>query len=426
MSGLDPFEHSMRKSLEQFEVPYNSADWAQLERALDSGKRASWVTSAGFFAFLAGALVVGSSIYWMSTRDTVEEGIAANTDLRTEQTVSPATPAANTESDEQAVVADDPSVPVTHEEATEPVPAVVSAGSGTQSANETRVTTAEAPKTGPKGPDSSTQLVIDDRSSDAAEPRMRVIEGCPGTTVEFAAEHLPESGIFLWNFGDGSFSNKPNPSHTYAKSGKFEVMLSHSLQGGGNIHSKPSSDLIVVHEAPEAVFSAQKQEYNGQIPSVHFENRSLGGVQYHWDFSDGSTSTIAHPDHVFRKKGDYTVELVVTNEKGCVDRHERVVRIEEDYNLLAPSSFSPNGDGTNDLFMPEALHNMDLKFHMVIYDQQTGTMVYETSDATKPWTGRVMNRGDLAAPGIYVWVVEFQNGLHLSETPFQGEVNLVR
>lgn len=265
MSGLDPFEHSMRKSLEQFEVPYNSADWAQMERALDSGKRASWMTSAGFFAFLAGALVVGSGIYWMSTRDTVEEGIAANTDPRTEQTVPPATPAVNGVSVEQAVVADVPSVTENQEEAIEPVPVVGSSLSGTKSGNETRVSAADTPKAGQNGPESSTQLVIDARSPEAAEPRMRVIEGCPGTTVEFAAEHLPESGIFLWNFGDGSFSNKPNPSHTYAKSGKFEVMLSHSLQGGGNIHSKPSSDLIVVHEAPEAVFSAQKQEYNGQI-----------------------------------------------------------------------------------------------------------------------------------------------------------------
>ncbi|MCB0794775.1 MAG: PKD domain-containing protein, partial [Flavobacteriales bacterium] len=256
--------------------------------------------------------------------------------------------------------------------------------------------------------------------------RPSVTEGCPGTTVEFSAEHLPDEGIFLWNFGDGSFSNKPNPSHAYSKSGRFEVMLSHSSMAGGNIRNKPSSDLIVIHEAPEADFVPQPQQFNGHLPSTHFENRSLGGKQYHWDFGDGVTSNVPHPDHVYRKQGTYHVELVVTNARGCVDRQEKKVVVEHDYNLLAPEAFSPNGDGTNDLFIPEALRDLHLRFKLSIHDAASGELVYETTDATKPWTGRRSNRGDLCTAGTYVWVVEFPDAAHLSDIPFQGEVTLVR
>ncbi len=54
-------------------------------------------------------------------------------------------------------------------------------------------------------------------------------------------------------------------------------MLSHSSPGGGNIHNKPAADRIMIHEAPEASFNLLKQEYDNTVPSVHFENRSMGG-----------------------------------------------------------------------------------------------------------------------------------------------------
>jgi hypothetical protein len=63
----------------------------------------------------------------------------------------------------------------------------------------------------------------------------------------------------------------------------------------------------VIHEAPKASFNAQKQEFEGHIPSIHFENRSNGAKQYHWDFGDGSTSVVAHPDHIYKNKGNYIV-----------------------------------------------------------------------------------------------------------------------
>lgn len=185
---------------------------------------------------------------------------------------------------------------------------------------------AEPPARPGPGPKNSNELAF----------RSSTTEGCPGSTIKFNVDNMPDNGIYLWNFGDGSFSNKPDPEHTFAKSGKFEVMLSVSNSGGGNIRNKPSSDLIVIHEAPEAKFNTLKQEFEGHIPSVHFENRSEGGASYLWDFGDGTTSTVAHPDHVYRKEGAYHVELTVTNENGCIDQSMKDVHIERDYNLDAP------------------------------------------------------------------------------------------
>ena len=254
--------------------------------------------------------------------------------------------------------------------------------------------------------------------------RASVAEGCPGTSVEFKVSNMPEDGIYLWNFGDGSFSNHANPEHTFTKPGSYQVMLSMSSAGVGTIQNKPSSDVIEIHEAPMASFNVLKQEYDGHLPSVHFENRSLAGKRYLWDFGDGQTSTIAHPDHIYKKQGVYQVELTVTNEIGCEDKLMKDVKIDKDYNLDAPTSFSPNNDSFQETFMPEALRTLGVKFNLTVYSPN-GTLLYQTNDATKPWTGRPQNRGDMCAPGEYVWVVDVRESLHLAET-YTGKVKLER
>jgi PKD repeat protein len=55
--------------------------------------------------------------------------------------------------------------------------------------------------------------------------------------------------------------------------------------------------------------------YNPTSPSstiIHFNNESLWGTSYLWDFGDGETSTEKHPTHTF-DRGEYNVSLTVKN-----------------------------------------------------------------------------------------------------------------
>ncbi|MEO8732739.1 MAG: PKD domain-containing protein, partial [Flavobacteriales bacterium] len=249
-------------------------------------------------------------------------------------------------------------------------------------------------------------------------------EACPGTPVKFTVEHMPEDGIYLWNFGDGSFSNKPDPEHTYTKAGSYEVMLSLSSSGAGTIHNKPSSDVIVVNDGPVAAFNVLQQEAPGMIPSMRFENASKSADTYAWNFGDGTTSSIPLPEHIFKKKGAYRVELTATSATGCVDRTMKDVHVARDHDLGAQSSFSPQGEGQGDGFMPATLTNLKSKFQLSIYDS-AGLLLYRTDDAKQPWNGRVNNQGSVSAAGTYVWVVDLDAGQQPEET-FTGQVSLVR
>lgn len=416
MNGLNAFERTVKDSLEPYEVPYNSADWAQLERKMDQGKLTHRVSRSGLYALLLGGSIAAASSFHVlvsPVNSTVELAGPARIDATLPV---PSGPVAETRPSLVTQIAHE------HSEAKSSTPEVTVTSPSTVDPNIRPKASKPA-----VGVPAKAEPTNDGGRKVADGPVVRpsITEGCPGTLIEFAAQNLPEKGIYLWNFGDGSFSNNPTPSHAFSKSGSFEVMLSHSSPGGGTIQNKPATDRIVIHEAPEASFNLLKQEYDNTVPSVHFENRSLGGSSYVWDFGDGATSTIAHPDHVYKKEGMYQVSLTVTNANGCVDRTERTVRIDSDYDLLAPKTFSPNADGVDDVFMPEALKTLGVKFHMSIFDSKSGKLVYETSDAQRPWNGKVFNRGEACVSGDYVWMVEMRDGEKLGGT-YNGAIDLVR
>ncbi len=432
-NDLDAFEQRLKDSLEHYEVPYNSADWAQMERALASGVR-GWGRGRALIAglLLAGGLLIGGTAYFMG-RDTgsqLAEGVPSNS-----LTTTP--PAKNQEKTTSSAAQSDGTVSsnfaskketLTSELSKEAESRDVATTNDASLVKQTTVVHAHAPvSTSTKSIPTNTGLPAEAPLTPAPKSagtifRASAKEACPGSPVEFTVEHMPEDGIYLWNFGDGSFSNKPNPQHVFSKPGRYQVMLSMSSAGAGTIHNKPSSDMIVIHDAPSAAFNILKLEYTGQVPSVHFESRAQGASSYHWDFGEGSVSTLPHPDHVYKQKGVYQVVQTVTNATGCVDRKVKELRIDKDFDLGAPKSFSPNSDGKDDNFMPQTLLELKTKFQLAIYDP-AGTLVYSTSDATRPWCGKVKNQGAVCSTGDYVWVVDVESANRTTET-FTGTVKL--
>ncbi|HQZ41684.1 MAG TPA: gliding motility-associated C-terminal domain-containing protein, partial [Flavobacteriales bacterium] len=85
----------------------------------------------------------------------------------------------------------------------------------------------------------------------------------------------------------------------------------------------------------------------------------------------------------------------------------------------------PNEDGRDDVFIPEALKTLGVKFRMTIYDTKSGQMIHETRDISHPWNGRIGNKGELCSTGDYMWMVEMKDGDKLGGS-YTGTVSLLR
>lgn len=119
---------------------------------------------------------------------------------------------------------------------------------------------------------------------------------------------------YHWDFGDGSASDRQNPTHTYASDGEYTVRLTVTNIYGTDTLSEPA--YIQVGNPPVADFSASPVE--GTVPlSVSFSDTSVNRpVAWQWEFGDGAVSAEQDPVHTYAKSGTYTVRLRASNAFG--------------------------------------------------------------------------------------------------------------
>jgi gliding motility-associated-like protein len=92
-----------------------------------------------------------------------------------------------------------------------------------------------------------------------------------------------------------------------------------------------------------------------------------------------------------------------------------------DKDILLPNAFTPNNDGTNDIFLPVVIKNL-VSYHMVIFNRW-GRKVFESVDSSVGWNGFEYDLpGEI---GAYYWSVEYniEGGAKKS---MQGNVTLLR
>lgn len=69
--------------------------------------------------------------------------------------------------------------------------------------------------------------------------------------------------------------------------------------------------------------------------------------------------------------------------------------------FYVPSAFTPNGDGSNDIFRATAVGIASLDFFMIF--NRYGELIFETKDPEKGWDGTY--KGKKQDVGSYVWTI---------------------
>ena len=246
--------------------------------------------------------------------------------------------------------------------------------------------------------------------------------GCEGTSIEFNMMSDISDGNYLWNFGDGNFSNEKNPEHTYMNQGVYDITLSVTNSSDGQMSTETVKNLIAINPRPKAAFEWSFETDGLKKPSAQIENNSKHADQCQWIVDGETVSSEINPFISFTKKGEHSVQLKVTNQYGCDATKYHYINVDKDYKLLAREQISPNGDGKYDTFMPRALIDADQAFELTIYQGQEE--IFRSISWKNAWEGQLTN-GNMADIGQqFPWVVILHNK-NGEEEYYSGTITIV-
>lgn len=135
-----------------------------------------------------------------------------------------------------------------------------------------------------------------------------------------------------------------------------------------------------------------------------FQLHATGGITYVWSPIDGlNDPNIDTPITIINHDITYTVTVYTA--EGCSGKDDIRIRFIAGPDIYIPTGFTPNGDGTNDIFRPLPVGIVELEFFRV-YDRW-GKLMYSTNEYMKGWDGTF--NGQPAAISTYVWVVQGKN-----------------
>lgn len=143
--------------------------------------------------------------------------------------------------------------------------------------------------------------------------------GCIGIASTFQANN-PNGINFLWNFGDGSTATGPNPTHTYTQPGTYQVSLVTMTADSCQEMINNFASVIIGGEQPQVTNSSQSC---GAPYTVNF-GTTTPAQSYYWEFSDGTTSNLPTPSHVYPQNGYYNVSLTTVDSAGCVSEYNGI------------------------------------------------------------------------------------------------------
>jgi gliding motility-associated-like protein len=219
---------------------------------------------------------------------------------------------------------------------------------------------------------------------------------------------------FYWQFGDGNLVyDIHNPIHTYdqASAPAYTVTLTAEYKV---CPDQSVTKSVVVQAFPKINLGKDTAICPGLTGMLQLSDPMASNVnQYLWSTGETSSSILIN------QPGYYWVRV---NNGECAMTDS--IWIKRDCYLNIPNSFSPNGDGLNDYFLPRELLSSGLtSFKMSIYNRWGEQIFTTTAIDGRGWDGKYNN---VPQPqGVFVYVIDASFINNVKKT-FKGNVTLMR
>lgn len=227
---------------------------------------------------------------------------------------------------------------------------------------------------------------------------------CDNNTVLFTAtakSNQPDIEKWIWDFGDNTplreLTQNVPVSHTFAKVGSYSVKLT-VINGNGC--ERIFTDVVKVFSPSLTMGPGVTIIEGGQVPLEPLVDGN--NLTYKWVPSSGlNRDDIRNP--IASPNVNTTYTLTITSEEGCTISDFITVTVVQD--LPIPNTFTPNGDGVNDLWEIENLSTNPL-VEVHVFNRYGEVLFYSLGYKT-PWDGKHKGR-DLPV-GTYYYIVNHKN-----------------
>lgn len=227
---------------------------------------------------------------------------------------------------------------------------------------------------------------------------------------------------FTWHDGQGNVQTGTTPNFTYNTVGTYTVKM-YAFDAATCNKLDSAITTITVNPAPTALFSMSPNPSTINA-TTSFTNNSVGAIRYKWIFEpeDSLVTTQISPPvrYTYLLKDTYNPCLIAFNNFGCSDTLCQPIDIEVSPLFDVPNSFTPNGDGINDVFYVRAFGAISMNW--TIYNR-FGKAIFNSTSVKKGWNGTF--NGVLQPQEVYNYtlVLKFADGTTKTRT---GDITLLK
>ncbi len=248
---------------------------------------------------------------------------------------------------------------------------------------------------------------------------------CMGENNTFRGFAVVPSGSIsevLWRFADNTTAASPVHVRQFPAPGFYSADWI-SMTDNGCRDTLLLAATAGVLPLPVTQFTLQKitDSMDVSLYAFRFTGTGTEPLSFSWTFDRFGSSNERNPVGMYYDTGSLYADLQVTDPSGCRSSLRKSFLNFPDFNWYYPNVFSPNGNGTNDVFKAVG-GAYTLSYSLKIFNRW-GEMMFETNNVMEGWDGQFQQESCAEGTYTYIAVIKTLMGETIQK---RGTVILIR
>ncbi|GEM_PF-578978 len=223
---------------------------------------------------------------------------------------------------------------------------------------------------------------------------------CPGSPVEFRVEGVEGKFVVDWLFNDVFPMRGESVQYSFDEPGQHTVVAIVRTEGTEVLRME-RAQAIEIFEKPTVDLDIKLTPHDQCFSQTVTATADPSSNAYHWSVGKGHAQQRESLEFS-AMPGTYEINTMAINPEGCRQRYTSNVVVAPSFSIWAPNAFTPDGNGTNDTWLPKGLERPGLTFTLEIYGTD-GSLVYKTTEP-EPWDGSIRGTTERPRTGdVFTW-----------------------